>query len=235
VAGNIFQSISIGVENQKIPAVEFLNWHVPEEFACDFHSTGILNGVSHSWYLSLNISVAADGAPRATGIKINSEFQGHKPKNHIKPGLSRWQLEAVESNLHNLLASAMELCVSQVVYKPEARGTNQKRWAFSFDGDLTSRAERKKISKESQKLSHRRVNSPEHLEKVAKIYAEEVKRSAKSNTRGRMTQEVMIQMNTKQGTAELWIRNAQKLGLIKARKASKTALNKSKTTSKKGN
>ena len=229
-----FAPISVGVENQKVSAVEFLSWHVPAEFAVDFYSNGLMNGKTHSWYVSLGISVAEDGAPRATDIKIYSEFQGPKSKTHFKPGLSRWQLEAIESNLHNLLASAIDLCVSQVVYNPKARGPKQKRWEFSFDGDLASKDESKKVVKEAQKLSHRRVNNPEHLKKVAKIYNDELVRSLKSNTRGRMTQEIMIQMNTKQGTAELWVRNAKKLGLIKVSKPTKKAPKKPITTSKKG-
>ena len=229
-----FAPISVGVEDQKISAVKFLSWHVPAEFAVDFYSNGHMNGKTHSWYVSLGISVADDGAPRATDIKIYSEFLGLKSKKHFKPGLSRWQLEAIESNLHNLLASAIDLCVSQVTYNPKARGPKQKRWEFSFDGVLASKDESKKVVKEAQKLSHRRVNNPEHLKKVSKIYNDELARALSSKTRGRMTQEVMIQMNTKQGTAELWIRNAKKLGLIKEAKPTKKAPKKSSSTTRKG-
>jgi len=224
-----FTPISIGVEDQKVSAVEFLSWCVPEEFECDFYSKALLNGKVAFWYVCLGISVAKDGAPRATEIKIYSDFQNKKPKGHFKEGLSRWQLEAIESNLHNLLADAIDLCVSQVVYNPKARSPKQKRWEFSFDGNLVSKDESKKIVKEAQKLSHRRVNNPEHLKKVAKIYNDELARASRSKTRSRMTQEVMIQMNTKQGTAELWIRNAKKLGLIKVAKPNKKAPKKVST------
>lgn len=229
-----FNPISIGVADQKVPAVEFLGWHVPEEFECDFYSKGLVEGKTAYWYVSLGISVAEDGAPRATNIKIYSDFQGQKPKGHFKEGLSRWQLEAIESNLHNLLADAIDLCVSQVVYNPRARGPKQKRWEFSFDANLTSKDESKKVKKKAQTLSHRRVNNPQHLKKVAKIYNDELARSLGSTTRGRMTQEVMIQMNTKQGTAELWIRNAKKSGLIKVSAVTKKAAKNSSTTAKKG-
>lgn len=229
-----FIPISIGVADQKVRAVEFLSWCVPEEFECDFYSNALLNGKTASWYVCLGISVTEDGAPRATSIKIYSDFRNKKPKGHFKEGLSRWQLEAIESNLHNLLADAIDLCVRQVAYNPRARGPKQKRWEFSFDGNWASKDESKKIVKEAQKLSHRRVNNPEHLKKVAKIYNDELARALRSKTRGRMTQEVMIQMNTKQGTAELWIRNAKKLGLTKEAKPTKKAPKKSSSTTRKG-
>ena len=229
-----FMPISIGVEDQKVSAVKFMSWHVPEEFACDFYSRALLNGKVAFWYVSLGISVAEDGAPRATNIKIYSDLQDKKPKGHFKEGLSRWQLEAIESNLHNLLADAIDLCVSQVIYNPKARGPKQKRWDFSFDGNLSSKDESKKVVKETQKLSHRRVNNPEQLKKVAKIYNDELARSLRSGTRGRMTKEIMIQMNTKQGTAELWVRNAKNLGLIRVAKPTKKAAKKPSTTTKKG-
>ena len=238
-----FTPISIGVADQKVPAVKFLSWCVPEEFECDFYSNALLNGKTASWYVSLSISVADDGAPRATSIKIYSDFQSKKPEGYFKEGLSRWQLEAIESNLHNLLADAIDHCVRQVAYNPKARGPKQKRWEFSFDGNWASKDESKKIVKEAQKLSHRRVNNPEHLKKVAKIYNDELARASRSKTRGRMTQEVMIQMNTKQGTAELWIRNAKNAKSIKDTKLTKKAPkkvsapkagSKSKSKAKKG-
>jgi len=44
----------------------------------------------------------------------------------------------------------------------------------------------------------------------------------------------MIQMNTKQGTAELWIRNAKNAKLIKDTKLTKKAPKKSSSTTRKG-
>ena len=178
----------------------FRTWFVPTDYVWE---------TQEEWSVELLINIDVSGVPRADEVLIRSFLVNKKSGKKSKAGIQRWQLEAVEENLHKLLELSVQGAAETFEY---IGGYDDPDWRISHT--RLSSARLKLLSTDVQRRTHQRVQSDEHFEKVAEIYNQELSRASAVSGRARMIAEIMGQLNTSRGSAESWVREAKKRKLI---------------------
>ncbi len=223
-----FVANEIALEGLHESPATILDAVVPENFICGIYLVPKDNSIP-DFLMRVEISITAStgAALRAKDIRVSlvstsnavRKMQGQRFSSPEPPAppIQRWQLDLVASEFHRLLDLSVRRCIAICHYDgdfPDYDNESLNQWTILPTPKKLTPQYLRSISREVQKLSHRKNLTPEFLQKVADIYNAETQRAIKAGTRIKTTQEIVSQLGTIPVTADLWVKKAREMGLI---------------------